>query len=441
MRTTAKALLLAMLSSSALAATTRVNTTLSGQEATGGNSFAASVSANGSKVAFSTLANNLDPLDTNTVVDVYVKDIASGVLTLVSLGANGVGTASSNLPQISADGSVIAFVSASPNLVAGDTNGVADVFVYKLSDATLERVSVSTGGGESNGSSSAGACGSNCFSLSADGRFVAFESSASNLSALDSDTTVDIYLRDRQNGTTTLVSQTSAGALGTGPLGSNKPSISANGRYIAFESSRVLEASDTNNTGDIYLRDTVNATTVRVNTTAAGGFTTTGFSARPSISADGSVVAFRSISNELVPGDTSPATQRDVFVKTISSGAIVRVTAAGADPNGDSNELALSGDGNVLLFHSGASNLVSGDTNGFIDVFRLVLATGAIERVSVASSGVEATNESSFPDTNMDGSVSVFESIATNLVPGDSNARTDIFRASSSDALFANGFE
>jgi Tol biopolymer transport system component len=437
-------LLLAMLSGAAIAATTtRVNVKANGDEATGGNSFAASVSADGNKVAFSSLANNLDPLDTNAVVDVYLKDLSTSVLKLVSIGANGVGTASSNLPQISADGNFIAFVSTSPNLVANDTNAVADVFVYRVSDASLERVSVSSSGTEANGGSGAGICGSNCFSLSSDGRYVVFESSASNLAALDTDTTTDIYLRDRQTGTTTLVSQTSAGALGTGPLGSNKPSISANGRFIAFESSRVLEASDSNNTGDIYLRDTLNSTTVRVNTSATGAFTSTGFSARPSLSADGSVVAFRSLSNELVPGDNSVATQRDVFAKNLTTGAIVRATPpAGGDPNGDSNEVSLSGDGKVLIFHSAASNFVSGDNNSFIDVFRMLVATGAITRISVASDATEASNESSFPDTNQEGSATVFESIAANLVANDSNARTDIFLSLlSSDTIFANGFE
>jgi Tol biopolymer transport system component len=435
-------LLCLMLSGATSAATTiRVNLKANGDEATGGNSFSASVSADGNKVAFSSLATNLDPLDTNTVIDVYLKDLTTGSLKLVSIGANGVGTASSNLPQISADGNFIAFVSTSANLVANDTNAVADVFVYKVSDATIERVSVANGGTESNGSS--GACVSNCFSISSDGRFVAFESSASNLAALDPDTTADIYLRDRQTGTTTLVSQTSAGALGSGPLGSNKPSISASGRFIAFESSRVLEASDTNNTGDIYLRDTTNNTTVRVNTSASGGFTTAGFSARPSISADGNVVAFRSLSNELVLGDNSGVNQRDVFVKNLITGAIVRATPpGGGDPNGDSNEVVLSGDGNVLIFHSGASNLVAADSNNFIDVFRMVVASGVIERISVATAGTEGGNDSIFPDTNVDGSASVFESSANNLVVNDTNARTDVFQSKlSSDSIFANGFE
>lgn len=424
----------------------RVNVKADGAEATGGNSFAGAVSGDGKRVVFATLANNLDPADTNAVVDVYLKDLNTGALTLVSIGPNGVGNASSNLPQISNDGNFVAFVSTATNLLANnaDTNGVADVFVYKVADATLERVSVSSAGDQAIGASGAGVCAANCFSLSADGRYVAFESLAANLAAPDNDTLSDIFRRDRQTGTTILISQTTAGTVGGGTIGSNRPSISADGRFIAFESSRILEASDTNSTGDIYLRDVTAGTTTRVNTSASGGFTTTGFSARPSISDDGKLVAFRSLSNELVPGDNSSVNQRDLFVKDTNSGAIGRITPAGAEPNGDSNELSLSGDGKVLVFHSAASNFVAGDSNNFLDVFRVVLATGAIERISVANAGTEGGNDSSFPSTNVDGNVTVFESIANNLVANDTNTRTDIFQSvipSNPDFIFANGFE
>jgi len=430
----------------AAAAIARVNVKAGSEEATGGNSFAGAVSSDGKRVVFATLANNLDPADTNAVVDVYLKDLNTGALTLVSIGPNGVGNASSNLPQISADGNFIAFVSTATNLLANnaDTNAVADVFVYKVADATIERVSVSTAGDQATAASGAGVCAANCFSLSADGRYVAFESLAINLAAPDSDSASDIFRRDRQTGTTILISQTSAGSVGGGTIGSNRPSISNDGRFVAFESSRILEASDTNSTGDIYLRDVSAGTTVRVNTSASGAFTTTGFSARPSSSDDGKLVAFRSLSNELVPGDTSGVNQRDLFVKDTNTGAIVRITPVGAEPNGDSNELSLSGDGKVLVFHSAASNFVTGDGNNFLDVFRVVLATGAIERISIANAGTEGGNDSSFPSTNIDGNVSVFESIANNLVANDTNARTDIFQSvipTNSELIFANGFE
>jgi hypothetical protein len=427
---------------SAFALTTiRVNTSTAGAEATGGNSFGASISADGNWVAFTSLANNLDLADTNTVTDVYLKNLNSGQLTLVSRGANGVGNAASNLPAISADGRFIAFFSTASNLVANDTNGVADVFLYDVSNSTLELISVNSAGVQGNGSS--GNCASNCFSVSGDGRFVTFESTASNLSPIDSDNISDIYLRDRQTSTTVLVSQSTAGAIGGGGLGSNKPAINANGRYVAFESSRILEASDTNNTGDIYLRDVVAGTTTRINTSISGANTTAGFSARPSISDDGRIVAFRSLSNELVPSDNSAATQRDVFVKNVTTGAIRRAEIpGGGDPNGDSNELSLSGDGQFLIFHSLATNFGAGDTNNAEDILRMNLATGAVERLSLSTENVEATGSSTFPKVNRDGSTSAYESTASNLVTGDSNTRTDIFVTEfAGELLFADGFE
>ncbi len=429
---------------SAFALTTvRINTTTTGTQAAGGNSFAAAISADGNWVAFTSLANNLDPADTNTVTDTYLKNLNSGQLSLVSKGATGVGNAASNLPAISADARYVAFVSAATNLVANDTNGFADVFLYDVSNATLELVSINSAGVQANGNSGAGACGSNCFSISADGRYVAFESTATNLSPIDPDSINDIYVRDRQLGTTVLVSQTTAGQLGSGGLGSNKPAISANGRYIAFESSRILEVDDTNNTGDIYLRDLVAGTTARINTSISGASTSAGFSARPSISDDGRIVAFRSLSNELVPSDNSAPTQRDVFVKNLTTGAIRRAEIpGGGDPNGDSNELSLSGDGQFLIFHSLASNFGAGDTNGVEDIFRMNIATGAVERLSLSSENLEATGSSQFPKVNRDGNTSVYESSASNLVTGDSNARTDIFVTEfAGDLLFESGFE
>jgi hypothetical protein len=436
-------LLAALLCPAAHAVTTRrVSTTSNDVEATGGNSFASAVSGNGRLVAFSSLATNLDPADGNTLNDIYLKDTQTGQLTLVSRGANGVGNASSNLPQLSADGRFVAFVSAASNLVANDTNGTSDVFVYTVSTGALEIVSVSSTGAQANGASGAGSCGGNCFSLSADGRFVAFESLATNLAALDIDTASDIFLRDRQTGTTTLVSQTSAGQLGSGSIGSNRPAISGNGQFVVFESSRVLEASDTNNTGDIYLRNLSAGTTVRVNTSATGAFTTSGFSARPSINNDGTIVAFRSVSNELVPNDNTSTTQRDIFVKNVSTGAIQRVQAPAVEPNGDSNELSLSGDGAVLYFHSAATNLIADDTNAVEDIFKRTVATGAIERVSLSTTGTQGSGASLFPKSNNDGTVVTFESSAANLVVSDTNARTDVFATVvDSDSLFANGFE
>jgi Tol biopolymer transport system component len=424
--------------------TERINLSTEGVEATGGNSFASTTSADGNLVVFSSLANNLDPLDTNTVTDIYLKNRSTGSLTLVSRGPNGVGDASSSNPVISADGSTVVFASAATNLIANDTNGVVDVFAYYVAFGGIQRIS------ESNasifpiqGNGASGSCASNCFSVSDDGRYIAFESLASNFSSIDTDSVSDIYVRDRIGQATILISQTTLGSLGSGPLGSNKPAISGNGRFVIFESSRVLETADTNNTGDIYLRDIQSNSTTRVNTSATGAATTTGFSARPSISRDGTIVAFRSVSNELVPGDSSPISQRDVFVKNLNTGAIRRAEIpGGGDPNGDSNEAFISGDGASLVFHSAASNFVPTDSNGVEDVFLMRINTGTIERLSLTSTNIQAIGASTFPKCNADCSKVVYESSATNLVAGDTNTRTDIFLTTlNEDLLFRNGFE
>jgi len=438
---TLSALLFGCTLSSVLAAattTTRVSTDGSGQQATAGSSFAADVDATGNLVVFSSGATNLVPADGNGLNDIFLKNQSSGAITLASrntLGATATGT--SNAPAISANGLVIAFNSAAADLVVGDLNARADIFVFNVAMSTVTRVSVATGGAEANGLSVGTPA------LSADGRFVAFESTATNLSALDNDAVTDIYRHDRQTGSTVLISQTTAGALGGGSLGSNRPSISADGRFVAFESSRVLVADDNNATGDIYLRDVQAGTTVRVNSSASGVFPSAGFSARPSISGSGQLIAFRSLANSLVPGDGTD-TLRDIFIKNLQNGEIRRVTAPGGlDPNADSNELDLSSDGTVLIFHSLASNLISGDGNSQQDIFRLSLSSGLIERMSTSSADTEANDQSGFPRANANGSVAAYESAATNLVDADTNARLDVFTSviALADAIFSNGFE
>jgi Tol biopolymer transport system component len=184
---------------------------------------------------------------------------------------------------VSADGRYVAFHSEATNLVAGDTNGSEDVFVRDRVTGTTERVSIATGGAEGNGHSSAE-------SISADGRFVAFESQASNLVSGDTNGQADIFVRDRQTGTTERVSRATSGAQGNSLSGG--PAISADGRFVAFLSfSTNLVPGDTNGHYDIFVRDRLNGTTERVSV-ATGGTQADGDSYSPAISADGRYVAF-----------------------------------------------------------------------------------------------------------------------------------------------------
>jgi hypothetical protein len=263
---------------------------------------------------------------------------------------------------ISADGRYVAFYSNASNLVAGDTNAHFDVFVRDRTLNTTSRVSVATDGAE--GNSDSDGC-----SISSDGRYVAFFSLASNLVAGDTNGVNDVFVRDRTLNTTNRVS-ISIDFLGAGAnADSDDPSISADGRYVAFESNATnLVAGDSNSKLDVFVRDRNAGTTTRV---SVGGLATQGNndSFVGSISADGRLVAFESDATNLVAGDANA--KRDVFVRDLVSGttSLVSVDSSGAQGDGDSHRPDISANGLSVAFTSRAANLVSGDTNGVDDIF------------------------------------------------------------------------
>ncbi|MBU4457101.1 MAG: hypothetical protein KKA65_06395, partial [Nanoarchaeota archaeon] len=257
------------------------------------------------------------------------------------------------------------------------------------------RVSVASDGGQGNGDSSWGV------SISADGRYVAFKSNASNLVSGDTNDANDVFVHDRQSGQTTRVSVASDGAQGNYHSGS--PSISADGRYVAFESySNNLVSGDTNDAIDVFVHDRQSGQTRRVSL-ASDGAQGNYHSGSPSISADGRYVAFGSYSNNLVSGDTNDA--NDVFVHDRQSGQTRRVSLAsdGTQGSGDSSSPSISADGRYVAFYSDASNLVSGDTNGYWDVFVHDRQSGQTARVSVASDGAQGNGVSLYPSISADG--------------------------------------
>jgi Tol biopolymer transport system component len=336
-------------------------------------------------------------------------------VSVSSAGEEGNGVSWS--PSITADGRYVAFMSHASNLVPGDTNATPDAFVHDRLTGTTERVSVSSAGEEGNGASWVP-------SLSADGRYVAFPSAASNLVPGDTNATSDIFVHDRLTGTTERVSVSSAGEEGNGDSG--WPSISADGRYVAFGSDASnLVPGDTNATPDIFVHDRLTGTTERVSVSSAGE-EGNGGNWWPSISADGRYVAFLSDASNLVPGDTNGY---DIFVHDRLTGTTERVSvsSAGEEGNGGNWWPSISADGRYVAFLSDASNLVPGDTNGYKDVFVHDRLTGTTERVSVSSAGEEGNGVSGYPSISADGRHVVFESDASNLVPGDTNAWTDIF--------------
>jgi Tol biopolymer transport system component len=269
------------------------------------SSFFPSISADGRYVAFRSSSTNLVSGDTNGVSDIFLRDRLSGVTERVSLSSAGVqANGVSDRPSISADGRYVAFSSSASNLVAGDTNGVTDVFLRDRLNGVTIRISVSTAGVQGNGSS-------NYPSISADGLSVAFLSTASNLIVGDTNGVGDVYYRAWQNNDTEILSVSSSSALGNG--GCASPSISADGRFVAFESfASNLVSGDTNGVTDVFVRNRSMHTTERVSLSSSG-VQGNGSSQYPSISADGRFVAFVSHATTLVPGDTNNSA--DVFLR------------------------------------------------------------------------------------------------------------------------------
>lgn len=203
--------------------------------------------------------------------------------------------------------------------------------------------------------------------------------------------------------------------------------ISANGRFVAFESDAPnLTPFDNNNARDIFVRDLVANTTERVSVPQGGGVGNL-MSTAPAISADGRFVSFLSQATNLVPGDTNGV--RDLFVRDRLTGTTERVSlsSAEAQANAETRSNAISGDGRFVAFESDATNLVSGDTNAARDVFLRDRATGQTERISIQSRGGEANNASTLLAMSPDGQSVLFRSFATNLIPSESFGDGGVF--------------
>lgn len=379
-----------------------------------------SISDDGRYVAFSSSASNLVAGDTNGVADVFVRDRVSGVTVRVSVASDGTqANGGSAEAAISADGRHVAFRSFATNLVAGDTNGRAEVFVHDLDSGITERVSVANTGAQSDRESDRP-------SISADGRYVAFESHATNLVASDTNDFNDVFVRDRVGDTTVRVNVSSAGVEGN--QFSGYPSISADGRVVSFQSNASnLVAGDTNGLGDIFVHDLDNATTIRVSLDSAGNQGNRCACDANEISADGRRIAFTSSSTNLVAGDTNNLT--DAFVHDLDGETTVRVSVASDGDQADfgSEQAAISADGRHVGFASRATNLVAGDTNATTDVFVRDMDSATTERVSVDSAGNQGNGFAGRPSLSADGRNVAFDASSSNLVAGDTNAETDVF--------------
>jgi Tol biopolymer transport system component len=356
-------------------ATTRVSVGLGVPplQATGASTFP-SISADGRYVAFESLAENLvgPGQDTNLRSDIFVRDRTLDLTERASVALGGFPTqpdGDSNKPSISADGRYVAFFSFATNLVAGDTNGVADVFLYDRQLAVpTQRVSVGPGGVQGNGASVVfGQAVSN------DGTRVAFESAATNLVAADANGAKDVFVWT--SGTTALVSVNSAGT-GPGNGESRVSAISGNGRYVVFESDATdLVASDNNGVTDIFVRDLTAGTTTRVSVSSTGAQADGASFAFGSttVSDNGALIVFESDATNLVTGDTNGV--GDVFVRDTLSGTTDRlsITSVSGQPTTVSTEGAVSRDGTTAAFGSFGLEFVTDNPLGFYNVYMLAV--------------------------------------------------------------------
>lgn len=386
-----------------------------------GASLDAFVDADARRVVYHSDASNLAPGDTNNQRDVYLRDRVASTTTLVSASASGtVGNGISQDPAISKGGRYVTFRSQASNLVSGDTNGTAwDIFVKDLQTGTVDRVSVSTAGAQANGASQNPM-------ISADGRFVTYRSSATNLVSGDTNGQPDIFVRDRQTNTTTRVSVVTGGAQATGGV-SDEPAISDDGRYVAFQSDATnLVTGDTNAKTDVFRHDRQTNTTIRISVSSSGA-QSNNVSTDPALNGDGSRVVWESIATNLVAGDTNA--KEDVFVRLVATNQTIRVSVstAGTQTTSASNDASLSTSGTTVAFYSTATNLVSGDTNSRGDVFIRDLTANTTDRVSVSASGGQINDASSGPWLSGDGSATAFASVGTNVVPADTDATSDMY--------------
>ncbi len=311
------------------------------------------VSADGRFVVFRTLSN-LASNDTNGQPDIYVRDLRTRKTVLVSVTADGTqAVGGSNSASISANGRFVAFYAYPDTLVSNDTNGVGDIFVRDLRHNTTTRVSVASDGTQANSASGY----DDPAQISENGRFVTFDSYASNLVPNDTNGRRDVFVRDLYRGTTTRVSVASGGIEGNGD--GMAPAISDNGRFVAFAANSTnLVAGDTNNTTDIFVRDLHRNTTTRVSV-ASDGTQSDSDSIRPTISDDGRFVAFEGWGIHLVSNDTNNAP--DIFVRDLRHNTTTRVSVAedGMQANDQSRYASISGNGRFVAFQSVATNLES----------------------------------------------------------------------------------
>jgi Tol biopolymer transport system component len=326
------------------------------------DSWDPSLSADGTKVAFTSKSYRLDPRDSDAGEDVYVTDLTDGIPYLASVrGDDTKGNDLSYSPSLSADGTRVAFQSRSTNLDDADSDGLEDIYVKDLTPTGAVRLASTSDAGIKGNEYSEGP------SLSADGGRVAFQSYATNLDPAHADAfETDVYVKDLNTGDLTLASTSDAGIKNDGSSGS--PSLSNDGTRVAFHSEAMLDPVDPHSGFDVYVKDLSTGDTTLASASDSGGHGG-GWSQLPSLAPDGARVAFRSLA-DLDGGADSGDPLFDIFVKDLETGEVVLVSTsdAGFKANASSYDPSLSTDGAKVAFFSEATNLDAADSDSVWDV-------------------------------------------------------------------------
>ena len=397
-----------------------------------------SISRDGKRISFASSATNLVAGDTNGKRDVFVRDLSASITSLVSRSATAIGNNDSpaNDPSnlalftsvMSADGAFVAFTSQASNLVDRDGNGAGDVFIAQLSNGVVSLVSRQSADPalvSKTGSEDSRLTTSN--SVSADGRYVVYTSKAPELAGNDSNGAEDVFVRDNQTKTVTLISRNPARASGNG--NSFNPVISRDGEFVVFVSNASdLVSGDANGASDLFVWERSQPNTLTLISKVNVG-TTSGdrASINPIISGNGQYVVFTSLATNLVDGDGNA--KQDVFVWERSTKTTKLVSHANGNTNssnGTSENAAISDDGRLITFTSDGTNLVTGATTGK-QIFLWNRQTSGISLVSQNSAGAIANADSGSAVISGDGLYIAFTSNATNLFGTDSNAAQDVF--------------
>ncbi|MSR48090.1 MAG: hypothetical protein EXS13_13705 [Planctomycetes bacterium] len=321
-------------------------------------------------------------------------------------------------PAISADGRFVVFDSTTNLLDPADTSTTRDVFRRDLVAGTTVLISYATNG-------RGGDRGSSIGRVTPDGNLVVFESTATNLVSGDFNNKSDVFVRDVAAGTTTRMSLSSSGTAGGDD--STSANITPDGAFVVFDSlSTNLVSSDTNAASDIFRRDRVNKITARVSLSDSDA-EANGRSNKPSISADGNLVAFESRATSLGTADSNGYT--DIDLRDIAAGTTRKISVGwnGSQPTNDCFDPQFSADGRFVAFDSAASNLAAGDSNGKLDCFLRDRVDGKTLLISRASDGSAGNGDSTRAVPSADGRFILFASFADNFTPFDDNQTQDVF--------------